>query len=496
MSRNVDEIWKALKSSATPSAPRGTASAQRDRFNCTRSTSDQNRPPSNAVDNSVSRKATEDETADPPSEVLSQRDINSLSDADRTVRKQAILKLHKHVCSLQGSKHPGQLHDVFGRESIQRKLVAMLCDTSDVCREKALNVVCIYLAIENIDTVFVAQILEALRVRMGVGQASPLEPVEEIRQRIANVTASAIVPRCVEYGMADATAGLLIRCLEDPFHETKKAACQGIGGLAHQCTSQQLSEFCPKLLVPLMGALRHPHSRVREAAMKALSAVVLHSAVSDEAVSTQIVPALQSVANDRSPDLRASCFRACADWLSEWAAKGPGSSGETIHHVLPVLLLGLTDGNGEIAAECLRHVEQVGEVYCFSGDSAVDEEMRDQRASSSDPDQAKSAAANLPAPLSGRASNVARTMMQRELKYVLPPVLKDAQEWTAALRCSASRSLYSIMALAESAVTPHLDRILQALCLAVGDEDQDVTVRIIHCVHVIGAFCEVCACII
>lgn len=101
------------------------------------------------------------------------------------------------------------------------------------------------------------------------------------------------------------------------------------------------------------------------------------------------------------------------------------------------------------------------------------------------------AAARLPPPFQGRAREGARRLLAAMLPSVLPPVIKEIREWTAALRGTASRSLHSMVALAEGAVLPHLPALLPALTTAVADEEAVVALRIIGVAHVIGAFCEV-----
>ena len=477
MTRNVDEIWQALKASRSPSETSKK---------CALSRPDQ---PVLKELNSVTHTASgEDSTAQ--NAPFSQRDLNCLSDLDRAVRKRAIIKLYSHISDCNPDEWTMEVQELFRRENAWRKLTVMLGDPSDLCREKSLAVVGVYLSREEADAHFVHQLVEALKQRMGVGISAVLESSEELRHGLAEFTATALAPRAVKCTVVEDVALLLVQFLGDGFHEAKKQACRGIVALTEQCNADHLATSYAKLVDACVEALRHSHSRVRGAALSALSAVIQCVSLPSEVVGTQLVPAMQGLAADRSPELRSACFRACAAWLTSQIDLHKGSSA-SCQRLLPVLLLGLTDVVDSIALEALNLVEEVGSAYCAHQSPPCGSEGPDPETEEESEAARKIAAANLPPPFNKRPSPAARKMMRSEVQHVLPSVLRDAHEWTTALRCTASRSLYSITALAEDSVTRHLDSIIPALCQAVGDDDEAVTTRIIHCVHVVGAFCKV-----
>lgn len=477
MTRNVDEIWQALKASRSPSETSKKSAVSRP-----------DQPVLKELNSVAHTAPCEDSTAQ--NAPFSQRDINCLSDLDRAVRKRAIIKLYSQISGCSPDEWAIEVQELFQRESSWRKLIAMLGDPSDLCKEKALAVVGVFLSGEGADTSFVHQVVDALKQRMGVGASAVLESSEELRRGLAEFTATALAPRAVKCTVVVDVALLLVQFLGDSFHEAKKQACRGIVVLAEQCSADQLAASYTKLVDACVEALRHSHSRVRAATLSALSAIVQCVSLPSEVVGTQLVPAMQGLAADRSPELRGACFRACAAWLTSQLQLHKGSSA-SFQRLLPVLLLGLTDEVESIASDALTLVEEVGAAYCANlsppcgGEEPAPETEEEAEAA------CRIAAANLPPPFNKRPSAAARKMMRSEVQNVLPSVLKDAHEWTTALRCTASRSLYSIVALAESSVTRQLDSIVPALCQAVGDDDEAVTTRIIHCVHVVGAFCKV-----
>ncbi len=69
-------------------------------------------------------------------------------------------------------------------------------------------------------------------------------------------------------------------------------------------------------------------------------------------------------------------------------------------------------------------------------------------------------------------------MVQDILPAILPSVVADLREWTVALRLNAARCLQSIFVLAGAAPSAHLPHLLNPLCSAAGDEEEQVA----HCV--------------
>lgn len=57
---------------------------------------------------------------------------------------------------------------------------------------------------------------------------------------------------------------------------------------------------------------------------------------------------------------------------------------------------------------------------------------------------------------------------------LLPPLIKELNEWTVAQRECAARSLLTTLVLAGEGATSHLDALVPALCAAIGDESTEV----------------------
>ena len=75
-------------------------------------------------------------------------------------------------------------------------------------------------------------------------------------------------------------------------------------------------------------------------------------------------------------------------------------------------------------------------------------------------------------------------MVQDILPAILPSVVADLREWTLALRLNAARCLQSIFVLAGVAPSAHLPHLLNSLCSAAGDEEEQVAHYVVQAAQV------------
>lgn len=486
MPQSIDDIWEALKARTAPRDGRASGRASSAVLATMFQPAERRECQQDNADHANIACGISKDFSSKHVQSFTQRDVNCLSDPDRNLRKQAIKKLYTQIGSTSVESWDRGLIALLESESLREKILHMLGDQTDVCREVAMEVISILVSAAPDENVLKLQALQALKPRMGVGQACPLEPSEEIRLKIAKFTTTVMVAKAInDDAVIDDVAHILSRCLDDSFHETKKCACMGVTSLARTSPHGQLAHVCDLFVTSLVEVLRHPHSRVRAAGMQALMSLGENTPFSRELLATKLVPALRMTAVDKSCDLRLATFRSCASWLEIHMAD-VGCSW-FMPHLLPVLLLGITDGSPEAGAETLAMLSQVAHKFSPEQDGISNVMDQVEHAWGAD----APAGTSLPPPLDRQASAALCTMINAQLDTILPPVLDDVKQWTATLRSTASRCLYSIMALSKHGLTRHLERILPCLCQAVGDDDEAVTIRIVHCIHVVGAFCEV-----
>ena len=75
-----------------------------------------------------------------------------------------------------------------------------------------------------------------------------------------------------------------------------------------------------------------------------------------------------------------------------------------------------------------------------------------------------------------------RTLVNRHLCKIVPPLVRELEDWLVDVRLKASQLLYSLILNAETHITHHLEKILDGMYRASGDEDGRV-VRNVSCTH-------------
>ena len=438
------------------------------------------------------------------------RDVNCLTDPDRSVRQQAVRKI-QHALVISDTAPSPELLQAVLQGTLQRNIVTMLGDQVETCREHALSIITHAAKLSADFTPLLPAVMTALKQRMGIGQPAVVEPSEEVRLAIAHLVTGTLVamPPVATDPYLDDLVALVVRIIEDQYHEMKKAGFAGTAALVQSRPPGALEPALPKLLEPIIQTFRHPHSRVRAAATAALSSLLRSTPVHDDLLTQQVVPGLKTIIADRSSGIRDAACTAAAEWLG--APTRDGSVCEVARpqryapHLVPVLLLGVTDTSADVAAHALSLLDHAGQHYCAvvldaasapTGSGGADGVAAAATGSADGGDEgaAGAAAVSLPAPFTGRAPAPARRMVQHQLPTILSPVLKDMREWTVALRLTASRSMYAAAAFAEAALLPHLPVLLPALCNAVGDQDETIALRVISTAQIVGAFCEVRSC--
>ncbi len=251
----------------------------------------------------------------------------------------------------------------------------------------------------------------------------------------------------------------------------------------------------------LLPNLGHQHSRVRLAIAQAVGAVV-QAGIPAGLMQTLVAPGVRPLVFDRSAQVRETFMTQLAAWMG-YCSTGHGEAavsadtaapqqqqqqleGAAAAHthapaLLPLLLLGVSDPQPDIAAQALALAEGVGQLYaaaappstapasCYEADqlmrggaSAMDVDTQIASPASSaagqcsssnqggswagmtdgqfaSPSPAAVAAAQLGHPFRGPPQRSCLMMVQQLLPELLPPVLSDLKEWTVSQRCAAAR---------------------------------------------------------
>lgn len=297
-----------------------------------------------------------------------------------------------------------------------------------------------------------------------------------------------------------------------------------------------------------MPNLSHQHSKVRLATLSGLKHLVL-SGLPAGLMNSQVAPAIKPLTFDHTASVREAYYQALASWLGcsmqQQQQGGATSSSDAAAAaaadahakcrtyapvLLPLLLLGISDPQPNIAAASLQSVEQAGLAWQLqqsdpnaatstaataaataaigaSSDAAVpmdtdppgaaaaaltnSSSAQSSHSLSEDSLQvlaAAEAAAQLPPPYQGLPTLPCRLMVSSLLPQLLPLVLSGLREWTVTLRSAAARLLHTSLVLSGPAVTPYLAQLLPGLISAMSDDDADIVTMLASSCRLLGAF--------
>ncbi|KAL4440146.1 hypothetical protein ABPG75_003147 [Micractinium tetrahymenae] len=432
-----------------------------------------------------------------------QRDINGLSDPDRSTRRRSVEKLHAALLGPSGGVAPAALQAVLAGPLLV-PLVRLLADPAEKCRELAAGLLAAALLRLPAPGALLPTVVPALAER--VGSAPPQEPSEEMRLVLAELLAGPLLGTLCEHSAAAGQAApqgmlpadllpplcaTLCYQLADPYADIKKAACTSVAHLA-SLAGPGPDALPAALLEPLVAALvadlAHQHSRVRLAALQALHALVQRG-MPLAAMQEAVLPAVRPLAHDHAPAIRAALFSCAARWAgSQLPADGAGDEdGRAANQcrtflplLLPLILLGLTDEVEATRSDTFAQLEAIGARLAGQASWGMPEPLL--LAALGQP-------AQLPGychPFSRRPSAATRVLVQAQLTCLLQQSLAELREWTATLQVSAARLLRASLIYGEAEVLPLLPTVVLGLQSAVADDDAGVATHAVGCVQVLG----------
>ena len=241
-----------------------------------------------------------------------QRDLNSVTDADRSLRRRAFDSLRKRLLDGPDAPDAAVLSDLL--PALFPTLLRGFTDNVEKVREKSAELVNDLLARSTDPPSLLPSLMPALKATCGVVPVE--EPSEEIRLGLVNLTNAAIVASgamCEPF--AEEIAAIVHASMRDQFHDVKKAACAVAGALVSSGASHAaLTRHAPKMVNAILPDLQHRHSQVRTACLVAVDA--LFDLVSCEEVSETLAPGVRTLCSDRTPSVRSAFHVACARWIS------------------------------------------------------------------------------------------------------------------------------------------------------------------------------------
>ena len=466
-----------------------------------------------------------------------QRNINCLSDPNRSTRRRALKKFVQEF-NAPPKKKQRPVHAAFFKASLQTPLLSCLADEIEKCRECSCALLTHFTNHVLTDTAdhpaiytLFTLVLPILQNRIG---STPFaEPTEEIRLCLVDLLNALLVHPAVTTSTQLPDLGpdilaLYARACQDPYPDVKKSCALGIVQLS-QVAPTRLHSNMDKCIVGLIGNLGHQHSRVRSATLQAMGALLPQGAEALESLMQEkVLTAFRSVSADRSGSVRKTVVSTAAKLCTELPMP------ERFHaDLLQLVLGGIADEADDVKEHSAREMCALGssvinanqlkpsselsyheKIWQKKQNSSVlteekanqehkeeqeGQEGQEERKVASavavveqDPAEQERLAALVPtlgAPFDKVTPNqTAKSMVQALLPQLLPPVLGELAEWTVARRSHAAGVLSALLVFAEGHAVSFIPQILASLGNACRDDEITVAARAFSCAELLGLF--------
>jgi len=410
-----------------------------------------------------------------------QRNINCLTDDDRSTRKRSLEKLKR---SLLGGKPPEgatpKVLAAFFSQCLQQPLLNLLSDSVEKCRELSCEMLTVFArsVLEDVPSLLKDSV-PVLKSRLGV--VPFVEPAEEMRLVLLQFLSTmlkrescwSVVPDLME----DICA--IVGCsLTDAFPDVKKECTSCVTYLTKSAPADVRSH-APVLAKALIGNVAHQHSKVRQYTIQALGLLLpcIGAEGIEKLLKDVLLIPLNKIIYDGSPTVRKEFVK-----MLTYCLRNIESVEQFHSDLLPLLLAGLGDDNPDVQKLALSNVEAYGaEWYATQGEGA---------AGADEASMFDFSTIDLPAPFEERPGVGARKMLQKVLRLMLPPILEKTADWTAQTRSKAAALLRTVLVFVEDAVAVHLEATLTALAASCRDDEEIVADNVFHCAVLVGSYVE------
>ncbi|KAL7691346.1 putative armadillo-like helical protein [Plasmopara halstedii] len=430
----------------------------------------------------------EDESVYNMQAIKMQRDVNCLTDPDRSVRRRAAYRIN---CMLQSELSHVSNSVVRALSDLNLKRVLLQCAESDAvekCRELALTslrILCERGALEP-SVATLKEVVTLANARLG--QLPYPEPTEEIRLLILQLlhiflTQLAAVKTTLTSlrDVITELANVLGKSAADLFPDAKKvsADCVILISKTWKC---DIGMQIGTIVKPLVINVGHQHSRVRVCALQALEAAVpCGSEALPELMNEVLMPAVSKVIFDHAPSVRMQLVRTLAAWLSQ---------NEHIQQfeasVFSVFLAGIVDDSPKIRALSIAELGLIStnwETRCE--DIGIKFDDVEPMSLSLDTE-------NCIPPLyfESRPPLGARKFAASLHAQVLPSLLEKTGDWTVQVRERYTQILSAYIILLEQNINPYIDKVFAALVKICRDDEDVVQISVKACLGVIGYYAD------
>ncbi|XP_077979793.1 dynein axonemal assembly factor 5-like [Glandiceps talaboti] len=411
--------------------------------------------------------ASEEDTKAKATEILQgiARQINCLSDDNRTTRRRAVDGIRKAILGKQPPVEKDVLQEVLNH--IVKSILKSFSDPVEKCRELSITFIsdCIP-QINNIEDIL-PYLMPTLVQRLGGKEI--VENAEELRLSMIEMLAIIIDVSKKKIGpYMDDLIQILQRTIVDPYPEVKKESCKCTSALA-KSVPEHFHMQSEQLINPLLHTISHQHSRVRVICIHTIGDVLQYGS---HKPMENVISHIAQRFFDQAPTVRMAATNVVGNWLLDFVDR------YSFHHKLvPLLLSSISDELPDIQQKARQLWKDIGAKY----EEENEDDLKDQMDFST-------VDVPLPPGETERPNLGCRTIIFRNLSKILPGLMNDLSDWTAPNRIMASKLLYTLLLNAEDHTTQHMQRLLTGMYKACSDDEKEVVERTIKSAELVGLF--------
>ena len=481
-----------------------------------------------------------------------QRNINCLTDPNRSTRRRALGKFLK-VFNEKPKKNVRQVHATFFIQSLRSPLLACLCDEVEKCRELSTTLFTHFITnvlTEDSDQPAIVALFTSIVpiLKERVGTIPFTEPTEEIRLVLIDLfniflQHPAVIKSSELQEQGPDLLAVYARSLQDQFPDVKRSSSVGVQILSRVAPSR-LHTNMERCIVSLIANLGHQHSKVRCMSLDAMAALLPTGAEGlERLMQEKVLTAFRSVSADRSGTVRKSVVTTAAALCTSLPMASRFHA-----ELLPLVLGGIADEADDVKEHAARTMCSLGsevisiksvasesrggggagagedgglsvaaEAAGVETSATKTDDATKTEATKTDADEVPALAVAAPAPLppsppphvQDESERIrlealvptlgapfdkvtphphAKKIVQQLLPALLPPVLRELSEWTVARRSHAAGVLSAILVFAEGSAVSFVPQILSALGSACRDDEVTVAGRAFSCAELLGLF--------
>ncbi|XP_065647436.1 dynein axonemal assembly factor 5 isoform X2 [Hydra vulgaris] len=393
------------------------------------------------------------------------RDINLLSASNHLAKKRSLEKIDKFVFDTVYPEHI--IRTIF--QNLFKPVLKLFDDSMDCTRELSVKLIIRFCCHISKPEEFMPYIIPVIQQR--IISDNNHESTEEIRLLLIE-SLSKLIDICSEkIGIyIDGIILMLIKTLEDPYSEVRKASCSCVCKLAAMC-SEQFYLQGESLVPPLLRSLSHQHNKVRSAVLQTIGVTILST--SGKSVDDVFTHIAQRTFDSSSP-VRLMVVEVVGKWLVELRDRY-----SYFAKLIPLLLSGLSDEMSEIRLLSLENFEKAGMLY--EEENEVD--LKDKR----EYHVTKSFESFI---THNRPRLGCRVLVQQNFSKILPALIHDITDWCVDTRIKAANLLYHLVLYCEDHITMSMELLSNGLYSASQDDEKQVVYQVSRVAELVGKFVE------